>query len=108
FPGVESLVSGERQGNFSIDSRVPFSTSGDQSLFLGSITLRLQGSLSMDASTYSFKGTLKSFDDFYDFNKSTHRSLLGELLTRIGATQEGTPYWIEIRGAKHIDESGAR
>lgn len=108
FPQVEGLVSSDKKGVFAIDSRSPFSTSGDQALFLGNITLRLQGTLSLDSSSYAFKGTLKSFDDVYDFNKSTHRSVFGEVLTRMGATQTGVPFDIQIRGSKPIDETGSR
>lgn len=108
FPQVDDLISGEKSGGFAIDSRLAITTSGDQSLVLGNITLRLQGSLSLDESSYSFSGTLKSFDDKYDFNRSTHRGVLGEILTRADASQEGTPFWIEIRGSKSIEESGSR
>jgi RHS repeat-associated protein len=108
FPQMQNLISGEKIGVFPIDSRTPFSTSGDQGLFLGNITLRLQGTLTLDQTSYSFNGTLKSFDDIYDFNKSTHRGAIGELLTRFGATQTGTTYWIEIRGTKSITETGSR
>lgn len=84
FLQVKALISGKANGSFGIDSRLPFSTSGDQAFFLGNITLRLQGSLSLSPKKYVFSGTLKSFDDIYDFNKSTHRGWIGEALTRWG------------------------
>lgn len=108
FGQVRDLINGDREGNFSVDAKRPFTTSGSQWGYLGNITLRLQGNLSLDSSSYSFKGSLKSFDDVYDFNKSTHRGVLGEILTRAGAAQDGVPYDIEIRGSKPIYETGSR
>jgi hypothetical protein len=49
---------------------------------------------------------LKCFDDIYDFNKSTHRGIIGELLTAIGRNYNGTTYDIEIRGSKSISGGG--
>jgi RHS repeat-associated protein len=109
FPKVAKEISGSaRDATISIDDRKAFSTSGDQALFLGDITLRLQGTLTLKKSdcSWKFDGTLKSFDDWYDFNKSTHRGPVGEFLTGIGRGTTGTPYWIEIRGSKQISESG--
>lgn len=108
FPQVHGLIGGDKNGVFPVDDRNSFSTSGDEAGYLGNITLRLQGNLSLSEGKYSFGGTLKSFDDRYDFNWSTHRSFLGEALTRFGATQKGVPYDIEIRGEKPLNESGAR
>jgi hypothetical protein len=100
------LGRGPRDAVLSIDDRLAFSTSGDQALFLGDITLRLQGELAIRSEgTFDFTGTLKSFDDFYDFNRA-NRGFIGEFLTWIGRGTPGTPYWIEIRGAKPIAESG--
>lgn len=83
-----------------------FSTSGDQALFLGDITLPLQWFLDIGTKgDFSFSGTLKSFDDPYDFNRGD-RSFVGEALAWFGREAKGTPYWIEIRGSKPITESG--
>jgi hypothetical protein len=49
---------------------------------------------------------LKSYDDLYDFNASTHRGIIGETLTKIGASTSGKPYWIEIRGPKEAKQNG--
>jgi len=107
FPQVRTqLGRAPRDAALSIDDRLVFATSGDQALFLGDITLRLQGQLATrNGGTFEFSGTLKSFDDFYDFNKA-NRGFIGEFLTWIGRGTPGTPYWIEIRGAKPISESG--
>lgn len=100
------LGRGPQDALVSIDDRLAFSTSGDQALFLGDITLCLQGGLSIEKSgSFQFSGTLKAFDDYYDFNKA-NRGIIGEFLTWIGRGTSGTPYWIEIRGTKPISESG--
>jgi len=90
------------------DDNLPFSTSGDQALFLGNVSLKLTGDFVMKASdcTWKFTGTLKCFDDYYDFNASSHRSVIGEALTSIGSKIDGVPYWIEIRGSKTITQDG--
>jgi len=107
FPRVRAELSrGPHDAALSIDDRIVFATSGDQALFLGDITLRLQGQLAIRrGGTFEFTGTLKSFDDLYDFNKA-NRGFFGELLTWFGRATPGIPYWIEIRGAKPISEVG--
>jgi len=107
FDAVQSaLGEGPRDAVINIDARLAFATSGDQAFFLGNITLRLQGILAIRASgTFEFSGTLKSFDDVYDFNRA-NRGFFAETLTGFGRDTEGTPFDIEIRGAKRITESG--
>ena len=90
------------------DDNLAFTTSGDQALFLGDISLKLEGDFVIkNDCTWEFKGPLKSFDDWYDFNASTHRGPLGELLTTLGRNTPGKPYWIEIRGSKQLSETGS-
>ena len=90
------------------DDNLAFTTSGDQALFLGDISLKLEGDFVIkNDCTWEFKGPLKSFDDWYDFNASTHRGPLGELLTTLGRNTPGKPYWIEIRGSKQLTETGS-
>ena len=75
------------------------------SLLLGNITLKIEGELTINESGESdFEGVLKSFDDVYDFNASTHRGIIGEVLTLFGRKSEGEPYHIKIRGEKEITE----
>jgi RHS repeat-associated protein len=106
FSGVRDKLVGDDRGDFPIDSRMVFSTSGDQALFLGDITLRLQGSINIGKEgDFKFSGTLKAFDDIYDFNRGS-RAFVAEALTWIGRETKGTNYWIEIRGSKPIIESG--
>jgi RHS repeat-associated protein len=107
FPQVQSeLKKGCGKRTVQIDSRSFFSTSGDAAETVGNITLRLQGSLTICGCNWSFEGTLKSFDDTYDFNRSTHRSFLGELSTTVGNYLPGKSYTIHIYGAKPISASG--
>ena len=112
FPAVKRLLSEKKTGKHPVtwknkNDNLPFSTSGDQSLYLGNISLKLEGTLEIKADcTWTFDGTLKCFDDLYDFNASTHRSAIGEWLTSIGRKTKGKPFYVEIRGSKNITESG--
>lgn len=113
FPQMVALLSQCEKGEYRIKWRsradnLAFSVcNGDTALFLGDVSLKLEGTLKVNQSgDWRFSGTLKCFDDFYDFNPSTHRGLVGETLTAIGRSLFGKPYWIEIRGSKHIEETG--
>ena len=112
FPAVKRLLAQGRPGTYKVvwrnkDDNLPFSTSGDQSLYLGNVSLKLEGTLEIKTDcTWKFDGTLKCFDDLYDFNASTHRSWFGEWLTSVGRKTPGKPFNIEIRGQKHISEKG--
>ena len=112
FPAVKRLLSEKKAGKHPVTwknkkDNLPFSTSGDQSLYLGNVSLKLEGILEIKTDcTWTFAGTLKCFDDLYDFNASTHRSAIGEWLTSIGRETKGKPFYVEIRGEKAITESG--
>jgi len=101
-PGTYQIKWGDK-----FDS-LPFLTSGDQALFLGNISLKLEGTIVIrKGGDWEFSGQLKSFDDLYDFNASTHRGAIGEALTWLGREQiSGKPYYIEIRGAKQASATG--
>ena len=87
---------------------LPFSASGDQALLLGDISLKLEGDFVLKSDcTWEFKGDLKSFDDWYDLNASTHRGPIGELLTTFGRNTSAEPFDIEIRGSKQLTETGS-
>jgi RHS repeat-associated protein len=113
FQGFNNALSQARRAgrtqNVGIDTRQSYTTSGEDWPVYGRITLRLQGTLSVQCGkscSWSFSGTTKSFDDVYDFNKSTGRGVLGEILTAFGRNTSGTPYDILIRGAKPTRASG--
>jgi hypothetical protein len=103
----DDLKKGCSDRSTAIDARLAFATTGEEAYYLGSITLRLQGTLSVSQNcNWSFSGNLRSFDDVYDFNASTHRGIIGELLTWWGRQQTGRPYDIQIRGEKTIAQTG--
>lgn len=111
FPAIKKYIApGKSCLNQTIqieNATLPFTTSGDQFYFLGNITLKLEGTLiTREDCSWEFKGTLKAFDDLYDFNPSNHRGTFGEILTRLGARSPGTKYYIQIRGEKLISEKG--
>ena len=107
FPAVKAATNSACfDGTMKIDDRTSFA-SLMKWLTVGNITLRLQGTLMTKCDcSWSFSGYLKSFDDIYDFNASTHRYILGETLTAIGRNIPGKPYDIRIRGAKSISQEG--
>ena len=102
----DSIILGP--GGYSIDGRLTYTESGENFAVFGDVTLRLQGTLQVQEGGWKFRGTLKAFDDLYDFNPSTHRSFMGELSTAVGRYTPGTPYWIEIRGSRRIYSGGGR
>jgi RHS repeat-associated protein len=107
FPAVKAATNSACfDRTMKIDDRTSFA-SLMKWLTVGNITLRLQGTLTTKCDcSWSFSGYLKSFDDIYDFNASTHRSIIGETLTTIGRNIPGKPYDIRIRGAKSISQEG--
>lgn len=95
------------QAKVSVNAKQAFTTSGDQWLFLGDITLSLKGELTFDCRCcWDFTGKLKAFDDTYDFNTSNHRSVLGETLTFIGGFLPGKAFDIQFYGAKPMKGKG--
>ncbi|EEQ9877274.1 TPA: lipid II-degrading bacteriocin colicin M, partial [Escherichia coli] len=77
--------------------------------YLGNITLKTEGTLTISANgSWTYNGVVRSYDDKYDFNASTHRGIIGESLTRLGAMFSGKEYQILLPGEIHIKESGKR
>lgn len=112
FPQVKTALKACKTGTTKIRWRnkkdnLAFSTEGSQRLLLGYVSLKLEGEINVKAGgDWEFNGTLKCFDDFYDFNRSTHRELAGEILAWFGRKTKGKNFWIEIRGMKSMKESG--
>lgn len=76
---------------------------------VGNITLKTEGTLTISANdSRTYNGVVRSYDDKYDFNASTHRGVIGESLTRLGAMFSGKEYQILLPGEIHIKESGKR
>lgn len=95
-----------REDTRKIDSTIKWTAKRAQWLFLGTISLRLRGTLKIRADCHwQFEGSLRAWDDKYDFNASK-RGMLGEALTAIGRNTPGEHYTVEIRGVKPIRESG--
>jgi hypothetical protein len=107
FSDVKAAMSSGKPGAVTVDAKLAYQVPGAAGLTLGSITLRAQGTVTtycVDSCVSSFEGTLKAYDDTYDFDKSTHRSQTGEALTTVGRKAGGTPYQIEIKGERTISE----
>lgn len=86
----------------------PWSTSGAQGLLIGNFTLLLKGTLTHYSDCrWSFDGSLRAFDDKYDFNKGA-RQLTAEALTTLGRMTPGQAYRLEIRGVRKITASGRK
>ena len=107
FPAVKAATNSACFDSTSkIDDKTGF-TSLVKWLTVGNIILRLQGTLTTKCDcSWSFSGFIKSYDDIYDFNASTHRFIIGETLTSIGRNISGKEYDIRIRGAKSISQQG--
>ncbi len=76
-------------------------------LTLGNITLRTVGVITKNANgSWTFDGVVRAFDDIYDANPSTHRSLTGEALTSFLSQLSRQSYTVEIPGEIPISTSG--
>ena len=123
FTDVKSFLNGSRNAmsckagskKFT-DARYGFTASGtgDASTVLGDITLKFQGDVKVKCDCkYEVTGTLKSFDDTYDFNTTAsdwfHRNPIRNVLTVAGSVYNGSgkSYSIQIRGSKQISETGS-
>ena len=112
FPRVADVLKECKKGRYRIkridkNDNLAFHVVGGLALVLGDVSLKLEGDLHVAQNgDWKFTGTLKCFDDIYDFDKSSHRGVFGEMLTFIGRSTNGKKYWIEIRGEKAMTESG--
>ncbi len=96
-----------RSGSYCVDSKIGFSTSGDQANFLGDITLRLKGRFVVDDNgNIKFKGYIGAFNDRYDFNQRPGRTPFAAIATAVGARMTGKPYDIRFQGRRSISNSG--
>ena len=89
-----------------IDDGMSFKTSAGQAFFLGTIGIRIKGTLRIKKdSTWTFEGKYFASEDTYDFNPGD-RGFVGETLAGIGRTFHGEPYQIRINGNKDVSASG--
>ena len=74
---------------------------------IGWITLRVTGTLTVHCDcTWTFTGYLTAAPDHFDFNRSVHRSTIGEASTTIGRQIPGEPFPFYFRGGRTLDSSG--
>ncbi|MFH1067421.1 MAG: lipid II-degrading bacteriocin [bacterium] len=109
FPKIRELISGvPRDAVIDVVDKENFLLPGGEMAFLGDCKLKLEGKLNLTKNgSWSFDGSLKAFDQPYDFNRSSHRGVIGEFSTTVGREAIfGRPYDIEIRGKKLISEQG--
>ncbi len=107
FGQVSQAIQNGRAGIYPINDRMGFQTV-EQANSLGRITLGLQGTLMIfndSVRSFSFRGTLRAFDDVYDANPS-NRDTAAELKTTVLRAIPGVPYDIQIRGCKDAYQSG--
>ncbi|MFO0700129.1 MAG: lipid II-degrading bacteriocin [Nitrospira sp.] len=105
FSQVKAAIGSCTQGTYPVNDAAGFSTGGDAALYLGNITLKLTGTVTVNCDcSWCFQGTLSAYPDVYDFNKSNHRTPAGELSTRIGSFLPGKPYTINIVGSKPVNQ----
>ena len=106
---LDSVSRCRKPGPYPIDATHAIHTKGDQQFFLGHITLRLAGIVTVGAGcSWSFSGELSCCDDRYDFN-AAKMGQARETLTSIGRILFGwwgTPYSIKFVGTKPMSAEG--
>lgn len=88
------------------DDNVSYQTVGGQSTVLGELSMKIEGGLTFNSESkrWNFDGTIKFFDDPYDFNFDFTRPLR-TALTVAGRLYngKGETYNIETRGAQKVN-----
>lgn len=109
FPAVAAeLIKPALNREVAISDRMNWAAPGSSKYLLGNITLLLKGQLTIHPGCrWSFKGSLRAFDDVYDFNKA-RRGWLAESMTTLGRTTPGKLYKMEIRGVRAISQAGTK
>lgn len=85
---------------------VAFETTRSDYPTLGDITLKVEGKLSRTGDEFRFSGTIKAFDDPYDFNSDWSRPARN--IITVGARVDhgpGTAYDIQFEGAVDVDRT---
>ena len=111
FPAVQVYLAVCGKGTHAIryqsqSDNHPFSTTGGIATVLGDVTLKLEGTLEIRPSgDWTFDGTLKCFDDEYDFRMDYR--IPRDIQTLLGRPWgSGESFWINIHGSKHLTGSG--
>jgi hypothetical protein len=98
----KKIVAGAAEGETKLDVKFTYDTrkAGTSTwLTLGNVTLRTEGSLLKNADgSWTYNGVVRAFDDRYDPNPSTHRTVMGERLTDVLRVLLKTEYDIKIPG----------
>lgn len=105
FAQVKAAIGSCKPGTYPVNDVVGFSTGGDAALYLGNITLKFAGAVTVNCDcSWCFNGTLTALPDVYDFNRSSHRNPAAEFSTIVGSHLPGKPYNINIAGSKPVNE----
>ncbi len=96
-------------GTYTLSGTKSVPATGYQRLYLGDVTVRLEGTITyLGSCSWSFSGTMTGLDDTYDFN-AANRGFAGEALTFIGRllfSAHGTPYAIKFSGSAPLTGTG--
>ncbi len=105
FSQVKAAIGSCSPGSYPVNGVAGFSTGGDAALYLGNITLKLIGTVTVNCDcSWCFQGTLSAYPDVYDFNASNHRTPAGEFSTFVGSLLPGKPYTMNIVGSKPVNQ----
>ncbi|MEZ1420701.1 lipid II-degrading bacteriocin [Pseudomonas monteilii] len=106
IPDLLSIINGAQPGRTQVDLKVPYNTGMDSAvsrIYLGSITLRIQGEVvRTESGVVTFTGKVKAYSDRYDANASSHRGGFDEgattALREMGRVANAQDYEILIEG----------
>ncbi|WP_289368053.1 lipid II-degrading bacteriocin [Pantoea stewartii] len=111
----DKLASMSAPGIYNFTHQFAYNTGNDSvaaNLYLGNITLKIEGTLNRAADgTWTLSANARGFQDTYDFNASTHRTIAAEQLTTAGRflqslTSGSKPFPININGDLPVTMSG--
>ncbi|EEL9686996.1 lipid II-degrading bacteriocin [Salmonella enterica] len=109
---IRSIVNSGVVGTFPISTNFTHATGDYNTItgaYLGNITLKTEGTLTVSSNgSWVYNGVVRSYNDKYDFNASTHRGVIGESLTRLGEMFSGKEYKILLPGEVPVKGSGKR
>ncbi|MBD1600240.1 lipid II-degrading bacteriocin [Pseudomonas typographi] len=107
LPDLQRAISLAGTGITNIDINMAYDAGLDSSVakyVIGNITIRAVGKIVRpESGPITFNGEIRAYNDLYDFDKSTHRSILTEAATTagrlVGQRAKATPYEIQLPGA---------